>query len=128
MSSLLTEIVIESNDPVGAATFWSAALGWERREYQPGSVPWVSATGDPEQHDLKLVFVRARDARHPANRLYLNPHGCDLPDEVGRLCELGATLAPGTDSDAGGSGAATPWVSLVDPGGTGLTVLPQRIA
>ena len=66
MSSLLTEIVIESTDPVHAATFWSAALGWEIREYMPGNVPWMSASGDPDQHDLKLVFVRAHDSRSGA--------------------------------------------------------------
>ncbi len=125
MSSLLTEIVIESNDPSRAAAFWSSALGWELHEYQPGSVPWMSASGDPEQHDLKLVFVKARDAARPGNRLYLNPSGCELADEVERLCELGATRAATTGSGSAGSG--TPWVALVDPGGTGLTVLPSRV-
>jgi hypothetical protein len=125
MGSLLTEIVIESSDPVRAATFWSAALGWELREYEPGKVPWMSESGDPEKHDLKLVFVRASRGREPSNRLYLNPSGCELSDEVERLRALGAT-----PPDAAGLGDAehdTPWVALVDPGGTGLTVLPSRV-
>jgi hypothetical protein len=125
MGSLLTEIVIESADPARAAAFWSAALGWELREYLPGKVPWMSASGDPEQHDLKLVFVQAREARHPGNRLYVNPTGCELSAEVQRLRDLGATLA-----DTTGTGATRgdiPWVALVDPGGTGLTILPSRV-
>jgi predicted enzyme related to lactoylglutathione lyase len=121
MGSLLTEIVIESADPVRAATFWSAALGWERREYMPGNVPWMSASGDPDEHDLKLVFVRTRQGREPNNRLYVNPTGNDLSDEVQRLCGLGATVA-GTTAER-----QTPWVALVDPGGTGFTVLPTRV-
>jgi hypothetical protein len=125
VSSLLTEIVIESADPSRAAAFWSAALGWELCEYQPGNVPWISASGDPEKHDLKLVFVTARDAARPRNRLYLNPSGCELADEVERLCELGATKAAPTGPGPAGSGS--PWVALVDPGGTGLTVLPSRV-
>ncbi|MGO9344576.1 MAG: VOC family protein [Acidimicrobiales bacterium] len=125
MSSLLTEIVIESTDPARAAAFWSAALGWELREYQPGNVTWMSASGDPEQHDLKLVFVRARDGNRPANRLYLNPFGCELADEVERLRKLGATKMSPTDEAS--TGAGTPWVALVDPGGTGLTVLASRV-
>ena len=125
MSSLLTEIVIESTDPARAAAFWRAALGWELRQYQPGNVPWISVSGDSEQHDLKLVFVRARDAARPVNRLYLNPSGCELADEIERLCDLGATRPKPTD--AGSTGAGTPWVALVDPGGTGLTVLASRV-
>jgi hypothetical protein len=124
MSSVLTEIVIESTDPIRAATFWSAALGWELHEHMPGNIPWMSATGDPEQHDLKLVFVKVRDGRQPGNRLYLNPSGCDLTDEVERLRGLGATQPNPTGI---AKGPETPWVALVDPGGTGLTILPARV-
>jgi hypothetical protein len=119
MSARLTEIVIESTDPPASAAFWSAALGWERREYMPGNVPWMSASGDPDSHDLKLVFVAAPAGRPPENRLYLNPVGCDLPEELVRLSSLGATRD--------GEGSKAPWVALRDPGGTGLTVLPTRI-
>jgi hypothetical protein len=100
MSSLLTEIVIESADPVRAARFWSAALGWDLREYMPGNVPWISSSGDPEQHDLKLVFVRARDKRQLSNRLYINPAGFELSDEVVRLRSLGATFENTTGTGA----------------------------
>ena len=119
MSALLTEIVIESSDPESSAAFWSGALGWELREYMPGHVPWISASGDPDGHDLKLVFVSARSGRPPETRLYLNPVGSDLPGEIARLSSLGATRD--------GEGGTTPWVAMVDPGGTGLTVLPTRI-
>lgn len=119
MSALLTEIVIESTDPALSAAFWSNALGWDLHEHMPGHVPWISASGDPDQHDLKLVFVRARPGRAPGNRFYLNPVGCEMAQEIGRLSSLGAT--------EDGEGSATPWVALVDPGGTGLTVLPTRI-
>jgi hypothetical protein len=119
MSALLTEIVIESTDPTGAATFWSEALGWDVHEHMPGNVPWISASGDPEQHDLKLVFVPARPGRPAGNRFYLNPVGCDMAQEIARLSSLGATES--------GEGSTTPWVAMVDPGGTGLTILPTRI-
>jgi len=119
VSARLTEIVIESTDPAAAAAFWSAALGWDLREHMPGNVPWMSASADPEQHDLKLVFVKARRGGAPGTRLYLNPVACELPDEIRRLTSLGAT----EEAD----GSDTPWVALVDPGGTGLTLLPTRI-
>jgi len=125
MGSLLTEIVIESKDPVGAAAFWSAALGWELHEYLPGNVPWMSASGDPQQHDLKLVFVATRHGREPTNRLYLNPIGCELDGEVERLLGLGGELRNANEGADEKSG--TPWVALIDPGGTGLTVLPNRV-
>jgi catechol 2,3-dioxygenase-like lactoylglutathione lyase family enzyme len=119
MSALLTEIVIESTDPARAATFWSEALGWDLHEHVPGNVPWISASGDPEGHDLKLVFVGARDGRPPGTRLYLNPVGCEMGDEIMRLTSLGATPEA--------EGSTTPWVAMLVPGGTGLTVLPTRI-
>jgi catechol 2,3-dioxygenase-like lactoylglutathione lyase family enzyme len=124
MTSVLTEIVIESTDPAAAARFWSAALGWDVHEHQPGNVPWISASGDPEQHDLKLVFVPTRDGRPATTRLYLNPRGHEQAEEIERLRELGATSpmragVPVTNEN--------PWVALVDPGGTGLTILPTRI-
>jgi predicted enzyme related to lactoylglutathione lyase len=119
MSARLTEIVIESADPPAAAAFWSAALGWELRQYMPGAVPWMSASGESDAHDLKLVFVPARPGRPAGSRLYLNPVGCELPEEIGRLTSLGAT--------PDGEGRDTPWVALTDPGGTGLTILPTRI-
>jgi hypothetical protein len=85
----------------------------------PGKIPWISASGDPALHDLKLVFVRAPEDRPPTNRFYLNPVGSELPEEVGRLSSLGATEV--------GEGSKSPWVAMVDPGGTGLTILPARI-
>jgi predicted enzyme related to lactoylglutathione lyase len=125
MASLLTEIVIESQDPRRAAEFWSAALDWDLREYMPGNVPWISASGDPEQHDLKLVFVPARQGNRTRNRLYLNPTGCDLDEEIERLCGLGAvTRSTRTGAD---ENAVPPWVALTDPGATGFTILPNRM-
>jgi predicted enzyme related to lactoylglutathione lyase len=124
MSSVLTEIVIESSDPARAAEFWSAALGWALREYQPGNVPWTSASGNPERHDLKLVFVRAPESREPRNRLFVNPSGCELSEEIKRLCDLGAGLA--ATKGASTQEIETPLVALVDPGGTRFTILPAR--
>jgi hypothetical protein len=84
----------------------------------------MSATGDPDEHDLKLVFVRTRPGHEPSNRLYVNPRGSDLSDEVQRLCDLGAIVAGTTAVEAD---RQTPWVALVDPGGTSLTVLRARV-
>jgi hypothetical protein len=119
MSSVLTEIVIESTDPAAGAQFWANALGWEVHHHEPGHVPWISASGDSTQHDLKLVFVHAHHGRPPSNRFYLNPQGAEQAQEVDRLTSLGAV--------AEAEGSTTPWVALTDPGGTGLTVLPDRI-
>jgi catechol 2,3-dioxygenase-like lactoylglutathione lyase family enzyme len=119
MSARLTEIVIESTDPDAAARFWSEALGWDLHEHMPGNVPWMSQSGESGEHDLKLVFVAGRQGQIPGMRLYLNPVGCELAEEIDRLSGLGAT----TD----GQRSNTPWVAMVDPAGTGLTLLPSRI-
>jgi hypothetical protein len=119
MAARLTELVIESADPLAAATFWAGALGWDLQEYMPGHVPWLSASGEPTGHDLKLVFVKTGADRPPGTRLYLNPVGSDLSDEIVRLTSLGAA--------ATAEGSTNPWVSMTDPGGTGFTILPNRI-
>ncbi len=117
MAAFLAEIVVESGDPAAAAAFWSAALGWEVRQFQPGDIPWTSSSGDPEEHDLKLVFVRPRDGRPSGNRLYLGTDRAPLADEVHRLRELGASPV--------GSGSTSHGVRLTDPGGTAFTVIPE---
>ena len=121
MPAEIAEIVIESDDPAAAAAFWSAALEWPLRSYEPGAVPWVSPSGDPGGEDLKLVFVPARPGRPASSRLYLRP-GEALDDAVARLRHLGAGVPTGD-----GASSSDPWVALVDPGGTGFTVLaPPR--
>jgi predicted enzyme related to lactoylglutathione lyase len=119
MAAQLTELVIESADPLAAARFWSGALGWDLQEYMPGHVPWLSASGEAGGHDLKLVFVKARADRPPGTRLYLNPLGSELADEISRLTSLGATSTA--------EGSSNPWVSMTDPAGTGFTLLANRI-
>jgi hypothetical protein len=77
-------------------------------------VPWVSASGKPEERDLKLVFVPARDPANLRNRLYVNATE-DSARERERLVELGATgEAPNP---------AIPVIPLVEPGGTSLVLL-----
>lgn len=117
MALELAEIVIESADPEAAALFWAEALGWERRTHQPGDVPWVSASGDGESHDLKLVFVSARPGRPAASRMYLRaePGGTTVDD----LCARGAARPSGQAPER-------PWVTLVDPGGTEFAVLLEE--
>jgi hypothetical protein len=119
MAAQLTELVIESVDPLAAAGFWSGALGWDLHEYMPGHVPWLSASGEASAHDLKLVFVKARPDRPPGTRLYLNPLASEMPEEINRLTSLGATTTA--------EGSTNPWVSMTDPAGTGFTILPNRI-
>jgi hypothetical protein len=114
MALELAEIVIESADPEAAARFWAEALGWERRTHQPGDVPWVSASGDGESHDLKLVFVPARQGRPAASRMYLRaePGGTTVDDLCARGAERPARQTP-----------ERTWTTLVDPGGTEFAVL-----
>ncbi len=120
--ALLAEIVIESTDPAAAAAFWSDTLGWPLRAHQPGDVPWISQSGDPEQPDLKLVFVGARPPAEgrsaQSHRFYLRP-GDQAAAEVDRLVALGANLAP--------TATVTPWVRLIDPGGLEFSVLPDPV-
>jgi predicted enzyme related to lactoylglutathione lyase len=119
MAAELSEFVIESADPLAAASFWAEALAWQLRTHQPGDVPWVSASGNADAPDLKLVFVPPRRGEPGAMHMYLRA-GSDLGEEVERLCGLGASRKEAL-------GPPPPWTALVDPGGAGFSVMAPDV-
>jgi Glyoxalase-like domain len=127
MGSRLTEIVVDSHDPVAQAAFWSAALGYHVVRTQEGQVE-VAAWQD-EPPDLAeqvrqapivpaLVFVTVPEGKTVKNRLHLDvrPVGCSYEAEVERLIGLGARRA-----DVGRQ--TQPWAVLADPEGNEFCVL-----
>jgi predicted enzyme related to lactoylglutathione lyase len=123
MPTRLVHLVVDADDPVRLGQFWSAALGWEVTEEEPGEVD-VSPAGFtyPDPVALPLVFVPVPSQATGTNRVHLDlastsaEHQADL---VRRLRGLGATPADVGQGDV-------PWVVLADPEGNELCVLEPR--
>jgi len=118
MGAVLSEIIIDCNNPARVAEFWAQALGWTVQDNH--GVLWMSESGAPFP-DLLLVFVAVAERKSVKNRIHLDvsPVGCDRDEEVARLVGLGATPADVGQGDA-------PWVVLADPEGNEFCVLGRR--
>jgi hypothetical protein len=117
MAAVLTEIIVDCNDPLRVAEFWGQVLGWQVQEHD--GVLWMSESAD--WRDLCLVFVQVPDRKSAKNRIHLDvsPAGCGRDDEVARLVALGAQPVDVGQGDA-------PWVVLADPEGNEFCVLGRR--
>jgi predicted enzyme related to lactoylglutathione lyase len=119
MGSVINEIVIDCADPERVAAFWGEALGWEPQ--REAELMWMSASGDPMDGGLALVFAGVPELKTVKNRVHidLSPSGCDQAEEVDRLVRLGASRI-----DIGQG--EVPWIVLADPEGNEFCVLGRR--
>jgi len=120
MASGLVEINVDCNDVERAAEFWAAALGWKPQREREWV--WMSASGDPRQRDIKLVFVKVPESKSVKNRVHIDvaPRGVDQAAEVARLEQLGARRIDIGQGDV-------PWVVMADPEGNEFCVLGRRL-
>ena len=119
------QIAFDAADPHAVATFWAAALGYEKEDntalvaqlVEAGQLPVeatvetehgrdfrdVAACRDPEGRRPRLFFQKVPEAKTVKNRLHLDLNvGADAaPAEIERLKALGATFA-WTSDDRGG--------------------------
>ena len=119
MGSVINEIVIDCADPERVAAFWGEALGWEPQ--RDAELMWMSASGDPVDGGLSLVFAKVPELKTVKNRVHidLSPSGCDQAEEVDRLVLLGASRIDIGQGDV-------PWIVLADPEGNEFCVLRGR--
>ena len=76
----------QGDDLDGAAAFWSAALGMRTTALGPGEESYVALTGG--RHGLS---VEVQQVEHDS-RVHLDIETDDIPAEVERLEQLGATV------------------------------------
>ena len=120
MASILTEVIIDANDPKLVAHFWGEVLGWPVIEDERG-LCWTSATGDHTARPM-LVFVPVEASKSVKNRVHLDvsPSGADQAEELERLLALGARRVDVGQGDV-------PWVVLADPEGNEFCLLGRRV-
>ena len=118
MAAKFTELIVDAADTDALATFWSAVLGWPRRDSYGGPVIEI---GDPSGGHPTLVFVPVGDPKTVKNRIHIdvNPVGCEQAEELERLLALGATHV-----DVGQGEQS--WVVLADPEGNEFCLLATR--
>jgi hypothetical protein len=109
-------VTVDSADPYGLASWWSAVLGAPLHEDDHPNDP-EAAVMLPE--GPLLLFVRVDDAKQVKNRVHLDlePDG-PREAEVDRLLGLGATMVDDRRNPDG-----TGWAVLADPEGNELCVL-----
>ena len=121
MASVLTEIVIDCEQPERVARFWGDVLGWPVVADDHGYF-WSSATGRDAAPWPLLTFVAVPEPKTTKNRLHIdvNPSGADQAEELERLVNLGARRVDVGQGDA-------PWVVLADPEGNEFCLLASRV-
>jgi hypothetical protein len=86
-------VTIDCHEPAALASFWNEALGWGGTAV---AADGGGAICGPSRGGIYLEFIRVPEDKVVKNRVHL---GCtvggldDLPTELDRLSDLGATLA-----------------------------------
>ncbi len=117
------DIVIDCNDPVAAADFWCAALGYRVAGRNATTVAVAGDSAAPT-----LLFIKSTDTKAHKNRIHFDvcpTTGTTRDEEVARLEQLGATRIETGDPNQS-------WAVMADPDGNEFcvmqTVLPPEPA
>lgn len=123
-------VVVDCKDVQAQASWWAAALGWQKVYEADDEVVLVpphaltkGSTIPVEEQGPGLVFVPVPEGKTVKNRLHMDlaPRADDdQAAEVERLVDLGATRV-----DVG-QGPEVTWVVLADPEGNEFCVLSPR--
>ncbi|WP_024286830.1 VOC family protein [Cellulomonas sp. KRMCY2] len=115
MGVVISQLCIDSADPVVLGRWWAETLGWAIEDDDPEEV-WVAPDGDAQRG---ILFLRVPEGKTVKNRLHLDlrpENGSDQATELDRLVVLGATRV-----DVGQG--AVPWIVLADPEGNEFCLL-----
>jgi hypothetical protein len=110
----LSGMTVDSRDPTRLASFWEAALGYERR---PLWGPYVGLK-DPRARGPHVTFQRSETA--PSARLHLDLYADDPDGEVARLVRLGAQRVRRVEE------GDTWWWIMLDPDGNAFCVIAAQ--
>ena len=119
MTSRISCICIDSNDPRPLAEFWSEVLGWDVVEDSDEGVSLAPPGGGLPTLDILPV----PEQKQAKNRLHLDLRADrnTFDDELDRLEDLGAVRV-----DVGQSPEVT-WVVLADPQGNEFCLLRRTV-
>jgi predicted enzyme related to lactoylglutathione lyase len=120
MDILIQAVVVDADDCLLEARFWSNVLGWRMTHETDDECVIEPPEGSP-QVDVApdIVFLKVPDRKAVKNRLHFDLGPKDQDAEVARIVELGATRADIGQGDVS-------WVVLADPEGNEFCVLRPR--
>jgi hypothetical protein len=129
MTSRVTEIIIDSHDPLTLAEWWAEVLDYQAAAPAPGGWVGISPRGTGDEHPSDeayragaqvptIVFVPVSEAKTVKNRTHLDIWSIDRTqeDEVAWLLEQGARRV-----DIGQGEVS--WEVMADPEGNEFCVL-----
>jgi predicted enzyme related to lactoylglutathione lyase len=112
-------VVIDVADLEPAADFWTALLGYVRKDASDNYLSLVPEGGT----GVEILLQRVPDQKQGKNRLHLDLRTADLDAEVARVRRLGARqLTEDPVAEAGWS-----WHILTDPDGNEFCVLQAPV-
>jgi hypothetical protein len=121
VSSRLSEVVVDSVEPVTMARWWGETLGWSLSTTDEEG-EWLLRPPAGDDTTPALLFDTVPEPKRTKNRVHLDL-ASQSPDDQRQLVE--ALIARGaTPADVGQTG--TPWVVLADPEGNEFCVLEPR--
>ncbi len=121
------QVTFDCADPDRLATFWAAALGYQKQAPPEGFASWedwlrahhvpedqwnsASAIVDPDGQGPRIFFQRVPEPKTVKDRLHLDLATDDLAAATQQVLDLGATRAPDVHE------GSERWVVLRDPEG-----------
>lgn len=113
MSVRIGEFVIDCSDPLAAAQFWCAALGYRVTDQDETGVAIAGDSRAPT-----IILLASSDHKTHKNRMHFDvcPVGTSQEEEVRRLEGLGARRIDIGQGDV-------PWVVMEDPVGNEFCVM-----
>ena len=117
-------MLIDANDTDLLATFWAAALGWERDDDPDEPAILAPGVPYPSSRALPLIFLPVPERKSVRNRVHIDlatSSGAHQAELVARLLALGAARIDIGQGDV-------PWQVLADPEGNEFCVLEPRPA
>lgn len=118
MTIKLSNVVIDCDDTLAVARFWSAALG---RPLDPEPSGFFASIGRSSTEGAEAwFFAKVPEPKSAKNRMHVDLHAqdrADVEDEVGRLVGLDAVVVRAPKEEYG-----VYWATLQDPEGNEFCV------
>ena len=114
------EVTIDAVDPDPIASFWEAALGYDRMYAREPYIVLSPPAGDARP---RLVIQRVQSVTTNKTPVHMDLRVDDPEAEVARLQALGASVEWVVDETSSGF---IRWTTMADPQGTLFCVCPSR--
>jgi predicted enzyme related to lactoylglutathione lyase len=114
------EVTIDAVDADPVASFWEAALGYDRLYERE---PYIVLGPPPGDARPRLVIQRVQRVTSDKTPVHMDLRVDDPDSEVARLQALGASVEWVVDETASGF---IRWTTMADPQGTLFCVCPAR--